>query len=188
MATVRAGSKKVLVVVDVQVGVMSGAWNAPEVIANVARSVESARAHGVPVIWVQHSSDEELVPESAEWQWVPELVPGAGELAVHKTHNSAFEDTDLEQMLSELGATHIVLAGAATNWCIRATAYGALDRGYDLTLVEDAHSTETLDLGGGAKIEAEQVIRDLNVVMTWLTYPGRKTTTAKSGELAWAEA
>jgi nicotinamidase-related amidase len=45
-----------------------------------------------------------------------------------------------------LGATHIALAGAATNWWIRATAYGALDRGYDLTLTRDAHSAGTIAL------------------------------------------
>ena len=37
MATVREGSKGVLVVVDVQVGVMKDAWDAPRVIGKVAR-------------------------------------------------------------------------------------------------------------------------------------------------------
>ena len=39
MATVREGSKGVLVVVDVQVGVMKDAWDAPRVIGEVARTV-----------------------------------------------------------------------------------------------------------------------------------------------------
>ncbi|MCB9463984.1 MAG: cysteine hydrolase [Candidatus Eisenbacteria bacterium] len=186
MATVRAGKKKVLVVVDVQVGVMKEAWEAPRVIGNIARSVESARAHDVPVIWVQHA-DEELVRESPEWQWVPELVPAPGERRVYKNYNSAFEDTNLDELLADLGASHIVLAGAATNWCIRATAYGAIDRGYDLTLVKDAHSTGEIEFDDGKKIEAEQFVRDLNVAMTWLSYPGRKNTTAKAAELDWTE-
>ena len=128
MARVREGQQGVLMVVDVQVGVMREAWNAPQVIANVAHAVERARAQQVPVLWVQHEGDE-LKRDSAEWQWVPELQPAPGEPRIHKQFNSSFEDTGLDAELARLGATHIVLAGAASNWCIRATAYGALDRG-----------------------------------------------------------
>ena len=135
----------------------------------------------VPVIWVQHTSDD-LVRGSPQWQWVPELVPASDEVLVHKHYNSSFEDTTLEEALARLGATHIVLAGAATNWCIRATAYGALDRGYDLTLVEDAHTTESMELDG-ITIEAPDVIRELNIAMKWLRYPGRVNRTAAAGEV-----
>jgi nicotinamidase-related amidase len=166
-------------VVDVQVGVVAQAWDAPRIIANVARAVERARAAGVPVIWVQHA-DDDLVRGSPAWEWVPELAPAKGELRVHKRFNSAFEQTDLDQDLATLGATHVVLAGAATNWCIRATAYGALDRGYDVTLVGDAHTTETMALPDGTRIEAASVVQDLNIAMTWLSYPGRRNGTASA--------
>ena len=164
---------------------LRSAWDASRVIGNVARTVARARAVGTPVIWVQHS-DSELVHGSPEWQWVPELAPAAGEPLVHKRFNSSFEETALEEHLAGLGATHIALAGAATNWCIRATAYGALDRGYDLTLVKDAHTTGSIELEDGARIEAESVIRDLNIAMTWLTYPGRKNGTATAEEVDFA--
>jgi len=177
MATIRKGNKAVLMVVDVQNGVMSDAWDAPRVVRNVARTIERAREQGVPVIWVQHSS-EELPRGSQPWKWVPELVPAQGEALIHKNFNSSFEETALDDELARLGATHIALAGAATNWCIRATAYGALDRGYDLTLIKDAHTTGTMDLGNGTKIEASTVIDELNIAMTWLNYPGRTNGTA----------
>ena len=186
MATVREGNKGVLMVVDVQVGVVGEAWEAPRVIKNVAHTVERARAQGVPVIWVQHG-DDELARGSAPWHWVPELVPASGEVCVHKKFNSSFEDTALETELARLGATHITLAGAKTNWCIRATAYGALERGYDLTLVKDAHTTSTLDLADGTKIEAATMVRELNIAMTWLEYPGRKNGTAAAAEVDFAK-
>ena len=182
MATVREGKQTALVVVDVQVGVVADAWEAPRVIQNLARAVERARAQGVPVIWVQHSNHE-MPLGSPQWQWVPELVPAVGEPLIPKAYNSAFEQTEFEATLARLGATHIVLAGAASNWCIRATAYGALDRGYDLTLVSDAHTTRTMELSDGTKIDAEVVINDLNLTMTWLGYPGRRNTTAKAEDL-----
>ena len=182
MATVREGKQGVLMVVDVQVGVVREAWEATRVVGNVAHTVERARAQGVPVIWVQHA-DDDLPHGSPEWQWVPELVPAAGEPLIHKHFNSSFEQTALETELSRLGATHITLAGAASNWCIRATAYGALERGYDLTLVQDAHTTRSLELGNGVRIEAASIVQELNITMTWLSYPGRSNGTGQASEV-----
>lgn len=177
MASVRAGQQAALVVVDVQVGVVAEAWQAPRVIANVALAVARARAQGVPVVWVQHH-DHNLAQGSPAWQWVPELVPAASEPLIHKAFNSSFEQTTLEAELAARGVARIVLAGAQTSWCIRATAYAALERGYDLTLLSDAHTTETLVMDDGTRLEAEQAVHDLNIAMTWLRYPGRRNAVA----------
>lgn len=106
------------------------------------------------------------------------LVPTEGEARVDKEFNSSFEKTSLGDELGRLGVSHLVLAGAATNWCIRATAYAALERGYDLTLVEDAHTTTGED--------AASVVDDLNTVMQWVSYAEVSNTTAKAGELDFA--
>jgi nicotinamidase-related amidase len=182
MATVREGEQRVLVVVDLQVGVVADAWEAERVVGNAATLVERARAAGVPVVWVQHD-DADLVHGTAEWELVPELVPAADEPVVAKHHESSFEDTPLEQLLADRGATHVVLAGAATNWCIRATAYGALDRGYDLTLVKDAHTTSGLEFQDGRTIPATHFVDDLNVAMHYLSYPGRTNRAVPTDEL-----
>lgn len=175
MATIRAGNQGVLVVVDVQAGVMRQAWDSLRILQNVARVIDRARSQGAPVLWVQHA-DADLVFGSPAWQWAEGLTVAANEPVIHKQFNSAFEQTTLEGHLARLGATHIVLAGAATNWCIRATAYAALDRGYDLTLIADAHTTNSIELDGGARVEAADIIQDLNVTMAWLSYPGRKNS------------
>jgi len=185
MAIVREGNKVVLLVVDVQVGVMRNAWDSPRIIKNIGVAVEKARRSSVPIIWVQHS-DAELVYNSPDWKLVPELSPAEGEIQIHKQFNSSFEQTPLEETLARLGVTQIVLAGAATNWCIRATAYGALDRGYDLILIKDAHTTETIDIENGIKIEAINIIRELNIAMTWLSYPSRTNSTVSVDEIDFA--
>lgn len=182
MASIREGSKGVLVVVDVQVGVMRNVWDAARIIENIGTAVDKARSQGVPVIWVQHA-DGELVYGSADWEIVPELSPAEGEITIHKQYNSSFEQTELEEILAGLGATHIFLAGAATNWCIRATAYGALDRGYDMTLIRDAHTTESIEFEDGSQIEAADIVRELNVAMTWLGYPDRSNSTAAAADV-----
>ena len=110
MATVREGNRAVLIVVDVQVGVVRDAWDVDRIVGNVARAVERARAEGVPVFWVQHSADD-LVYGSADWQWVPTLRPRDDEPRIHKRFESSFEQTTLEDELAKFGATHIALAG-----------------------------------------------------------------------------
>jgi len=183
--TTRSGSGSALVVVDVQVGVVAQAWDRDRIVGNVSLAVRRAREAGVPVVWVQHH-DEELERESQAWQWVPELEPLASELRVHKSYNSAFESTELLPELDRLGVARIFLAGAATNWCIRATAYGALDRGFDVTLISDAHTTQDMELEPGRVVEARSVIDDLNVAMRWLAYPGRSNAAVPAAEAKFA--
>ncbi|MCB1644644.1 MAG: isochorismatase family protein [Pseudomonadales bacterium] len=160
-----------LLVVDVQNRVMAHAWKAEEIIARVAKAVALARQQATPVIWVQHG-DDELVRDSEAWQWVPALQPASDEMLFHKSTNSAFQGTGLTDHLTATGIKHLLLCGAMTNWCIQATAYGAMERGYNLTLLGDAHTTEDLDFGHGKIIPASDVILQLNTVVNWVSYPG----------------
>jgi hypothetical protein len=134
------------------------------------------------VIWVQHE-DDELQRGSAAWQWVPELQLQPGEACVDKQFNSAFEGTPLLTLLDQAGVSHLFLAGALSNWCIRATAYGALERGFDLTLISDAHTTSDMELSPGRVVTAASVVDDLNTAMQWLSYPGRKNAVATAAEV-----
>ena len=181
MSTVRPGSQTALVVVDVQLGVIARAWDARRVVSNIVLALDRARQAGLAVIWVQHEGDD-LPRDSAAWQLHLALLPLPGEARIYKRFQSSFEATELDQVLASADAAHIVLAGAATNWCIRATAYAALDRGYDLTLLKDAHTTEDIALGDGSVVRAADIVTDLNVTMTWLSYPGRKCGAATAAE------
>ena len=179
----RPGTKSALLVVDVQIGVVAQAWDRDRIVGNIALAVRRAREAGIPVIWVQHH-DEELQRDSTAWRLVAELDPQPGELRVHKSFNSAFEGTELLFELDRLAVSQVFLAGAATNWCIRATAYGALDRGFDVTLLSDAHTTQDIELEPERVVEARSVIDDLNVAMRWLAYPGRSNASVPAAEAA----
>ena len=132
-----------LLVIDVQKGVLSGAHNRESVIANINTLVDKARAENVPVVWVQHSSDE-LPLGSEVWEYVPLLVREGAESLVHKTYGDSFEDTDLGSILADRGVGRLIVTGAQTDACIRSTLHGAVVRGYDATMVGDAHTTEDL--------------------------------------------
>ena len=141
MTTLAHRPNTALLVVDVQNGVVEGAHARDEVVANIGSLVEKAREERVPVVWVQHSS-EQLARGSEQWRIVPELTPGDAEPLIEKTYGDSFEDTNLETVLAGLGVGRLVVVGAQTDACIRSTLHGALVRGYDATLVSDAHTTE----------------------------------------------
>mgnify|MGYP001313611031 CR=1 FL=1 len=175
--------KSALVIVDAQVGVLASIWESERVVGNLERLVAKARAAQVPVVWVQHS-DDELKFGSDAWKLAPNFVPSPAEAVIHKKFNSSFADTDLDHKLKALGISRLVLAGAATNWCIRATAYAAVDRGYNLALVADAHSTEPIKLADGRVIAAESIVQDLNTVFAWISVPKVRTEVTPTADVA----
>ncbi|MEW9528402.1 cysteine hydrolase family protein [Microbispora sp. NPDC049125] len=180
MTTLQSRPNTALVVIDVQNGVVEGAHQRDTVVANIGGLVEKARREGVPVVWVQHS-DEHLVRGSDDWRIVPELTPGEAEPLVEKNYSDSFEDTTLEAVLSGLGAGRLVVVGAQTDECIRSTLHGAIVRGYDATLVSDAHTTEDLTEWGAPP--PDKVIAHTNLYWSNHTAPGRTAGTSETKDV-----
>lgn len=128
MTTLSDRPRTALLVIDVQKGVVAGAHQRDDVVANISSLVDRARDEGVPVVWVQHS-DEHLERGSDGWDYVPELAREESEPLVHKRFGDSFEGTDLEEVLAEAGAGRLVVTGAQTDACIRCTVHGAFTRG-----------------------------------------------------------
>ena len=171
MTTLTNRPNSALLVIDVQNGVVSHAHNRDQVIANINLMLGKARAADIPVIWVQHS-EEEMPIGSDEWQIVSELVPAAGEGRVEKLYRSSFVETNLEQQLADLGVSHLYLTGAETNNCMRHTMHTSLERGYDITLVSDAHTT-TGYTWNGHTVDAANVIAEQNDNLGHYDLPGQ---------------
>jgi nicotinamidase-related amidase len=157
-------------VIDVQKGVVADAYQRDAVVANICTLVAKAREEGVLIVWVQHS-DEQLVKGSDAWEYVPELVRQESEPLVHKKFGDSFEDTDLEEVLAGGHVGRLVVTGAQTDACIRSTIHGAFARGYDVTLVGDAHTTEDQSAWGAPS--PDKVIAHTNLYWRYQTAPGR---------------
>jgi nicotinamidase-related amidase len=185
MTTFENRPNTALLVVDVQNGVVEGAHARDTVVANVGSLVEKARREQVPVVWVQHS-DEHLERGSDPWRIVPELTPSDAEPLVEKNYGDSFEDTPLETVLSGLGVGRLVVVGAQTDACIRSTLHGALVRGYDATLVSDAHTTEDQSAWGAPP--PDQVIAHTNLYWKYQTAPGRTAGTVETKDVDFGEA
>lgn len=162
--------RAVLLVIDLQVGVLDGCLDPDGVVRRTAALVDRARAEGVPVVWVQDHGD---LPEGTPgWQLAAPLVRADDEPLVRKEYRDSFAGTDLAEVLSGLGATRLVVAGAQSDYCIRTTTQAAAARGFDVTLVSDAHTTTDATWDGVA-VSAEQIVAHTTMYFSGLRYPGR---------------
>lgn len=185
MTTLQNRPNTALLVVDVQAGVVDEAHDRDAVVGNIAGLVEKARKAGTPVVWVQHG-DGNLKPDSDAWRIVSELKPGSGEPLVSKTFGDAFEDTTLESVLAGLGVGRLVVTGAESDACIRSTIHGAFTRGYDVTLVGDAHTTGDRTQWGAPP--PDQVIAHTNLYWKYSAAPGRTARVVDANDVDFAAA
>lgn len=183
MTTLENRPNTALLVVDVQNGVVARAHQRDAVVANIGHLVEGARRHRIPVVWVRHA-DSGLARGSADWQIVPELAVGEDEPIVEKNYGDSFEATALEAVLAGLGVGRLVVVGAQTDACIRSTLHGAFVRGYDATLVGDAHTTEDQSAWGAPP--PGQVIAHTNLYWAGQTAPGRTAGTVATRDVDFA--
>jgi len=137
-----------LVLVDLQTGAFGGCGIPPThdadlLLQNAYALLREARASGVPVVHIQHCAGRgEVFEEGAPgWPILPQLMPEPGEAVVPKRASNAFEGTNLEKVLQDIGAWHIVVAGIQSERCVAATCRGALQLGYRVRLAADGHST-----------------------------------------------
>jgi nicotinamidase-related amidase len=180
MTTLSGRPNTALLVIDVQNGVVAEAHERDAVVAHIRALVERARSEDIPVVWVQHS-DAGLPIGSEPWEFVPELVRAEGEALVRKEFGDAFEATDLEEVLAAAGVGRVVVVGAQTDACIRSTIHGAFTRGYDVTLVSDAHTTEDLSASGAPT--PDLVIRHTNLYWEHQSGPGRVAAVAATADV-----
>jgi nicotinamidase-related amidase len=180
MTTLTDRPNTALLVIDVQNGVVAQAHERAAVLDNIKSLVDRARAEDIPVVWVQHTSDE-LPRGSEQWEIVPDLPRQDEEALVHKEFGDSFEATNLESVLSSLGVGRLVVTGAQTDACVRSTLHGALARGYDATLVSDAHTTEDLSAYGAPT--PDLVIAHTNLYWDFQTAPGRTAGTVPTAEV-----
>lgn len=160
--------------------VVPGSPHRETVIANIDTLIGKARAGNVPVVWIQHQ-DEELLPGTEDWEYVPELRRLDTEPLVAKSYRDSFEATELESVLAERGVGRLVVTGAQTDFCVRSTLHGALARGYDATLVADAHTTQDLTAHGAPA--PEQVIAHTNLYWSGQHAPGRRGGTMNTADI-----
>jgi len=141
---IKHGTKPALIIIDVQVELFRKSipvYQSEQLLEALAGLVERAHAAGILVIFVQHASDAYMPFGSDGWQLQPSLKPAETDKRIYKTHPNAFEGTELDEVLEEARVGTLVVAGLVTHGCVKATTLDALERGYQVILVSDGHSS-----------------------------------------------
>ncbi len=162
----RLAGRPALVVVDMSVGFTDPesplACDLEEVVDAVGLLLAAARRAGVPVLYTTVAYDEagrrraaafiEKVPAlltlEAGSRWVgidPRIAPEPGEPVLRKLHASAFFETELADLLAASGCDSVIVAGASTSGCVRATAVDALQHGYRTVVPREAVGDRNAD-------------------------------------------
>ena len=154
-----------LLVIDVQMfgfGEDSPVYAGESLLANVGDLIARSRAAGIPVIYVQHCGAEGEIdePGALAWEIHPAIGPAEGEPVVQKRHPDAFQETALQAELESRNIKRLVVAGMQTEYCVDTTCRRAYSLGYDVILVEDAHSTWDTE-----HLTASQVIAHHNATL-----------------------
>lgn len=175
--------KKALLIIDMQKGSFKPytlRYDTFGVIERINTLSTYFRQNNDPVIFIQHDGSKEnhFLPETEDWQLLPELLKHADDIVVSKTANDAFYQTDLEKILSENGITELYITGCATDFCVDATLKSALSKDYRITVAEDAHTT-----ADRPHITAPTVIQHYNWLWADMTPTKAKIQVIKTNEL-----
>ncbi len=179
--TTLQGGNKALLVIDPQNVILRDAFRRDETVSKISEVIDKARNSSVPVIWVQHS-DADIVVGSEDWKFVAELHPDPKEMRVDKHFRSAFVETRLHEILQSLEVSHVVICGAESNNCVRHTSHSALELGYDVTLVRDAHTTTSFEWDG-LVVDAARVVDEQNTNLMNYQLPGRTAQVIAAADL-----
>jgi len=137
-----------LVIIDVQSAFFDKDYNVyvyrgEEFLSTIKRLIIRARKAGVPVIYVQHDGDKgtPFEPGKSGWPIHPAIAPQEGELVINKRTPDSFYGTTLQAELESGGIRSLIIAGIQSDWCVDTTVRRAYSLEYDVTVVEDAHTT-----------------------------------------------
>ena len=154
-ATVHASCSTALLIIDVQELFLTwGDWETStggDLLAAVVNALTLARSAGVPVIYIQDFSilDVEAVDEGL-LGFPAAIAPREGDPVFPKDQADAFTTPEFGEYLEEQGIRRLLLCGLASGGCVQATLFSAITKGYDATVVANAHSNGPPDPVTGA--------------------------------------
>ncbi len=120
----------------------------PRVLDRLVEILAAARTAGLPVIHVRHEEESGVgvfEPGSPNIEIMADVAPLAGEPIVLKHLPGSFDGTDLEDILSEVGAQALIIGGFMTHMCIDTTTREALIRAISVTVLADGSATRDLE-------------------------------------------
>ena len=168
-----------VLVIDVQIGLIGGAYRESETVAAINKVIGKVRARGGKVIFVQHCHDtfKPMMKGEPTWELCPDLDRADEDIVVHKTASDSFYKTNLDALLQEFRISRVMVTGLQSEYCVDTTCRSALSKGYDVLLISDAHTT------GDSHMKAQAVIDHHNQVLANLAHPDHQVKVIGADEL-----
>jgi len=136
---------KALMLVDLQFCMVFGQWPVPganELLPRIANRLLAAREAGETIVFVQNDAPEGELDAPGMPYWQLALQPALGEMVVRKTHQDVFESNpSLASLLRDSDVSEIELVGFQSELCLRASAIGAANAGFQVSVSRDLHGT-----------------------------------------------
>lgn len=141
---------KALLVIDLQNDYFPGGkfplWNTDVLIQNIEQAIAEANAAGVPVLHIQHVAKQGMAPFFNEGtpgaDIHPRILAAAPDAPiVVKEFADGFEKTTLEETLTKLGVSDLLVCGMMTQNCVTHTAISKSAEKYGVTILPDCCTT-----------------------------------------------
>jgi nicotinamidase-related amidase len=160
----------VLLLVDVQKNMLQSPAPVPaaaSVATTIERLLEDARTAGAAIVHIRNNGGEgdPDAPGTTGWELVHDVR--TGEFVVDKHEPNAFAGTVLAELFPP--SSSVVVAGMQSEYCVRETSLGALERGHAVTLVHGAHATYDSDVP--AAVTQERVEGELQAAGARVAQP-----------------
>jgi nicotinamidase-related amidase len=157
-------SRKALLIIDMQKGSFTPQtprFDTDGVVQRINELASILREQNWPVIYIQHdgTGSGHFEKNTEEWENLDALVVEPSDLRIDKYANDVFYHSKLQTTLTELKVNELLITGCATDFCVESTIQSALTKDYDITVVEDGHTT-----GERPHLGAEKVIEHYNWV------------------------
>ncbi|QDO95464.1 isochorismatase family protein [Formosa sediminum] len=170
-----------LLIIDMQKGSFTPKtprYNAKGIIDSITKLTTLCHASELPVIYIQHdgTGTGELEKHTQNWEILEAFSIHTTDIIIHKRANDAFYDTTLEATLKALNINNLIITGCATDFCVASTIQSALIKNYNITVVEDGHTTADRPY-----VNAENLIKHYNWIWQNLT-PTEGQITVKNFE------
>lgn len=157
-------NRKALLVIDMQKGsftIETPRFDTNGVVKRINELAEMFRELNYPVIYIQHDGTVtgEFEKNNTDWENLDELNVEPTDIRIDKYANDVFYKSELYSKLKELNVNELFITGCATDFCVESAIQSALTKDFDITVVEDGHTT-----GERPNLKAEQVIKHYNWV------------------------
>lgn len=160
---------KALVIIDMQLGSFkpySIRHNTIQTIEQINLLSKKFRSLEYPVIFIKHDGTKEnyLLPDTNDFEILPELTQEPSDIIIVKEANDAFYNTELQATLSEKNIEELYFCGCATDFCVDSTVKSALVRDFKIYIASDAHTTASRP-----HVDAPTIIKYYNWLWSDLT-------------------